>query len=167
MDADADTVVFEAPAHFRFYKSGKIERLHRPPILPAGVDEATGVTSKDVVLDVTPASVRLTSKLQDPSAKLPVRLLPRRLLPHRVGRPPPRTTTTSTPSPRRPASSPCPSTTAWPRSTAPAAYDDSWAALQWAASAQDDWIREHGMRHGLACSSPATARGPTSSTTCS
>uniref|UniRef100_M8CID6 Uncharacterized protein n=1 Tax=Aegilops tauschii TaxID=37682 RepID=M8CID6_AEGTA len=72
MDADADTVVFEAPAHFRFYKSGRIERLHRPPILPAGDDEATGVTSKDVVLDAdTGLSVRLyLPKLQEPSTKL-------------------------------------------------------------------------------------------------
>ncbi|GJN33779.1 hypothetical protein PR202_gb22402 [Eleusine coracana subsp. coracana] len=31
-----------------------------------------------------------------------------------------------------------------PEHPLPAAYDDSWAAFQWAASAQDAWIAQHG-----------------------
>ncbi|KAF8781148.1 hypothetical protein HU200_001125 [Digitaria exilis] len=31
-----------------------------------------------------------------------------------------------------------------PEHPLPAAYEDSWAALRWAVSAQDDWIAEHG-----------------------
>nr|TKW19772.1 hypothetical protein SEVIR_4G041802v2 [Setaria viridis] len=31
-----------------------------------------------------------------------------------------------------------------PEHPLPAAYEDSWAALQWAASARDEWIAEHG-----------------------
>ena len=38
---------------FRIYRSGKMDRLHRPERVPAGLDPATGVTSKDVVLDAS------------------------------------------------------------------------------------------------------------------
>jgi hypothetical protein len=31
-----------------------------------------------------------------------------------------------------------------PEHRLPAAYEDSWATIQWAASAQDQWIAEHG-----------------------
>uniref|UniRef100_A0A0D9XEJ6 Alpha/beta hydrolase fold-3 domain-containing protein n=1 Tax=Leersia perrieri TaxID=77586 RepID=A0A0D9XEJ6_9ORYZ len=31
-----------------------------------------------------------------------------------------------------------------PEHPLPAAYDDSWAALNWAASASDPWLSEHG-----------------------
>ncbi|CAL5081800.1 unnamed protein product [Urochloa decumbens] len=57
MESPADEVAIESPAHFRLYKR----------------DEATGVSSKDVVLDAeTGLSVRLyLPKLQDPSKKLP------------------------------------------------------------------------------------------------
>uniref|UniRef100_A0A453L010 Alpha/beta hydrolase fold-3 domain-containing protein n=1 Tax=Aegilops tauschii subsp. strangulata TaxID=200361 RepID=A0A453L010_AEGTS len=147
MDADADTVVFEAPAHFRFYKSGRIERLHRPPILPAGDDEATGVTSKDVVLDAdTGLSVRLyLPKLQEPSTKLLV------LVYFHGGSFLIESADSSTYHNYVNALAAAAGVLAVsvdyrlaPEHPLPAAYDDSWAALQWAALAQDEWIREHG-----------------------
>jgi acetyl esterase/lipase len=45
-----DEVLFGYGPIFRQYKSGRVERFSFPPI-PAGVDPATGVTSKDVVID--------------------------------------------------------------------------------------------------------------------
>uniref|UniRef100_A0ACD5Y1I6 Uncharacterized protein n=1 Tax=Avena sativa TaxID=4498 RepID=A0ACD5Y1I6_AVESA len=153
MDADAaDTVVFEAPAHFRFYKSGKIERLNRPPILPAGLDEATGVTSKDVVLDAdTGLSVRLyLPKLQEnPSAnaKLPV-LVYFHGGSFLIGSADDATYHTYVNALAAAAGVLAVSVDyrLAPEHPLPAAYDDSWAALRWAASAsaQDDWIAEHG-----------------------
>uniref|UniRef100_A0ACD5ZSZ0 Uncharacterized protein n=1 Tax=Avena sativa TaxID=4498 RepID=A0ACD5ZSZ0_AVESA len=45
-----DELLFEYPPILRQYKSGRVERFSFPPIR-AGVDPATGVTSKDVVID--------------------------------------------------------------------------------------------------------------------
>jgi hypothetical protein len=69
-----DEVAIDARLYFRIFKSGRIERHHLSPVLPAGLDEATGVASKDVVLDSnTGLSVRVyLPKLQEPSKKLPV-----------------------------------------------------------------------------------------------
>uniref|UniRef100_M8BZH2 Uncharacterized protein n=1 Tax=Aegilops tauschii TaxID=37682 RepID=M8BZH2_AEGTA len=66
-------VLLESPGHFRIYKCGKMDRLNEPTVSPAGLDEATGVTSRDVVLDAdTGVSVRLyLPKLRQPSEKLP------------------------------------------------------------------------------------------------
>lgn len=147
MEPDADEVVFEAPAHFRIYKSGKIDRLDRPPVLPAGVDEATGVTSKDVVLDAdTGLSVRLyLPKLHEPSKKLPV------LVYIHGGAFVIESADSSTYHNYVNALAAAAGVLAVsvdyrlaPEHPLPASYDDSWAALQWTVSAQDDWIAEHG-----------------------
>ncbi|CAL5081805.1 unnamed protein product [Urochloa decumbens] len=77
MESPADEVVIGCDA-FRIYRSGKMDRLHRPARVPAGHDPDTGVTSKDVVLDAsTGLSVRLFLPSRgahggSPSAKLPV-----------------------------------------------------------------------------------------------
>ncbi|KAF7065868.1 hypothetical protein CFC21_071937 [Triticum aestivum] len=144
----AGEVLLEAAGSFRIYKSGKIDRLNDPTILPAGVDEATGVTSKDVVLDAdTGLSVRLylPNKLQDASAKLPVVVYFHGGA-FLIG------------SARDPTYHKYLNALAAaagvlavsvdyrlaPEHRLPAAYDDSWAALLWAASAQDKWIADHG-----------------------
>ncbi|XP_066370674.1 2-hydroxyisoflavanone dehydratase-like [Miscanthus floridulus] len=50
--ADPDTEVqAEFPPLVRQYKSGRVERFFNPAPLPAGTDPATGVVSKDVVVD--------------------------------------------------------------------------------------------------------------------
>ena len=59
MESRDDEVVVGCDA-FRIYRSGKMDRLHRPERVPAGLNPATGVTSKDVVLDAgTGLSARL------------------------------------------------------------------------------------------------------------
>ncbi|URE05521.1 Carboxylesterase family [Musa troglodytarum] len=77
MDSDAnDEVVIDAPPFVRVYKSGRIERLVGTEVLPAGLDPATGVASKDVLVD--PVS-NLTARLylpdlsgSPPDKKIPV-----------------------------------------------------------------------------------------------
>ncbi|KAK1604974.1 hypothetical protein QYE76_028647 [Lolium multiflorum] len=68
-----DEILFEYGPIFRQYKSGRVERYSFPPI-PAGVDPATGVASKDVVIDSANglwARIFLPPGIHD-GAKLPV-----------------------------------------------------------------------------------------------
>ncbi|RCV11999.1 hypothetical protein SEVIR_2G242000v4 [Setaria viridis] len=148
MEPAADEIAIESPAHFRLYKSGRIERLNRPPVLPAGLDEATGVTSKDVVLDPeTGLSVRLyLPKVgQEPSKKLPVLVFFHGggFMLESAGS----ATYHTYVNPLAAAAGVLVVSVCYrlaPEHPLPAAYEDSWAALQWAASARDEWIAEHG-----------------------
>ncbi|RCV20286.1 hypothetical protein SETIT_4G044000v2 [Setaria italica] len=140
MDPDNDEVVFDAPEDFRIYKSGTIDRFHRPVLVAAGVDDdASGVASKDVVIDaVTGLSVRLfLPKLQGPSAKkLPV------LVYFHGGRFIIESARSATYHNYLTSLAAAAGVLAH---RLPAAYDDCWAALRWAASARDDdWLAEHG-----------------------
>ncbi|KAF0915587.1 hypothetical protein E2562_037038 [Oryza meyeriana var. granulata] len=142
-----DKVVLESLEHFRIYKSGKIDRLNRSPVLPAGLDEVTGVTSKDAVLDAdTGVSVRLfLPKMQGPSKKLSVLVFFHggAFFIESAGSATYHNYVNSL------AAAPGVLVVSVdyrlaPEHPLPAAYNDSWAGLQWAASAQDGWIAEHG-----------------------
>jgi hypothetical protein len=124
-----DEVAIDARLYFRIFKSGRIERHHLSPVLPAGLDEATGVASKDVVLDSnTGLSVRVyLPKLQEPSKKLPVLVYSHGYLP-KLQEPSKKLPVLElafsatyhnylNPLAAAPASSWCPSSTAAPRST--------------------------------------------------
>jgi len=149
MDPDADEVVFDAPGHFRIYKSGRIDRFHRPVLVAAGVDdEASGVATKDVVLDdATGLTVRLfLPKRQEPSGKkLPV------LVYFHGGGFILESAKSATYHNHLTSLAAAAGVLAVsvdyrlaPEHRLPAAYDDCWTALQWAASARDDWLAEHG-----------------------
>uniref|UniRef100_A0A0E0M231 Alpha/beta hydrolase fold-3 domain-containing protein n=1 Tax=Oryza punctata TaxID=4537 RepID=A0A0E0M231_ORYPU len=148
MEPDADELVFDS-SYFRIYKNGKVDRLHRPPLVAAGVDDATGVVSKDVVLDAgTGMFVRVfLPKVQDqPCKKLPVLVYF-----HGGGfiiESADSATYHNYLNSVAAAAGVLVVSVDYrlaPESPLPAGYDDSWTALQWALSAHaDDWITEHG-----------------------
>lgn len=146
MESGADEVVFDCD-DYRIYRSGKMDRLCRPARAPTGLDPATGVTSKDVVLDSdTGVSVRLFLPTSpDPSKKLPILvffhgggfLVESAVSPqyhNYVASLAVATGVLAVSVEHRLA----------PEHPVPAAYDDAWAALSWAASGQDEWLAEHG-----------------------
>ncbi|CAL9103355.1 unnamed protein product [Musa acuminata var. zebrina] len=130
MDADADAndeVVIDAPPFIRVYKSGRIERLVGTEVLPAGLDPATGVASKDVLIPVlvyyhgggfvietafSPTYHNYLNSLVAAAGVVAVSVDYRRAPEHPL----------------------------------PAAYDDSWAALRWVASrpTEEAWLSERG-----------------------
>lgn len=153
MEPKADQVLLDFPEHFRVYKSGRVDRLRRPVLVPAGVDDdASGVASKDVVIDAgTGLAVRLfLPKLQsEPSSsskKLPI------LVYFHGGafivESAKSTTFHNYVASLAAAAGVLAVSVEYrlaPDHPLPAAYDDCWAALRWAASAQDDgWLAEHG-----------------------
>ncbi|KAI4990086.1 hypothetical protein ZWY2020_038449 [Hordeum vulgare] len=144
-----DEVLLESPGHFRIYKCGKMDRLNEPTVSPAGLDEATGVTSRDVVLDAdTGVSVRLyLPKLREPSEKLPV-LVYFHGGAFLIGSADDATYHSYVNALSAAAGVLVVSADyrLAPEHPLPTAYDDCWAALQWtvAPSTQDEWIARHG-----------------------
>nr|CAB3457264.1 unnamed protein product [Digitaria exilis] len=151
MEFHADEVLVACDA-FRIYRSGKMDRFHNPARVPAGLDPATGVTSKDVVLDETTGlSVRLFLPSRgagadcSPAKKLPVLvffhggafLIESAVSPLYHGY-------VASLAAAAGVLAVSVEYRLAPEHPVPAAYDDAWAALQWAASARDEWLAEHG-----------------------
>ncbi|KAL6656149.1 hypothetical protein ACP70R_006975 [Stipagrostis hirtigluma subsp. patula] len=144
MESHADEVMLEYDGLFRIYRSGKMDRLRCPVRAPTGLDPVTGVTSKDAVIDAgTGLSARLF--LPQHSTKLPVLVFYHGggfLIESAVS-----TVYHGYLASLAAAAGVLAVSVEYrlaPENPVPAAYDDAWAALQWAASVQDEWIAEHG-----------------------
>ncbi|RLM87594.1 2-hydroxyisoflavanone dehydratase-like [Panicum miliaceum] len=148
MDSGSKEIAFDCSS-FRLHMDGRVDRNpHRMETMPAGFDAATGVDSKDVVIDAaTGATVRLyLPPLQGAATtKLPILVFfhggyfivgsAAEPMYHRyVNSLVARARVVAVSVEYRLA----------PEHPLPAAYDDSWTALEWAVSRADPWLSDHG-----------------------
>ncbi|CAD6218972.1 unnamed protein product [Miscanthus lutarioriparius] len=158
MDSGRGEVIFES-VFFRLFSDGHVERTGGRGTVPAGFDADTGVTSKDVVIDAaTGVAARLylpaIQRVRTPSGSDnsgTTKKLPILVFFHGgffiVG-------SSRDPNFHRYVNSLVANARVVavsvdyrlaPEHLLPAAYDDSWAALNWAVSgAADPWLSDHG-----------------------
>jgi acetyl esterase/lipase len=156
MDSSSSSaeIVFDCSS-FRLYKDARVERnAQRMQTVPAGFDpDGRGVASKEVVIDAaTGATVRLylPPAVQDQDQAAAKTKLPILVFFHGgyfiVG-------SAAEPMYHRYVNSLVARAGAVavsveyrlaPEHPLPAAYDDSWAALEWAVSGADPWLADHG-----------------------
>ncbi|CAM0951714.1 unnamed protein product [Alopecurus aequalis] len=147
----ATKLSFDSPL-LRVYEDGRVERLFDTETTPPGFDAATGVTSKDVVIDgATGVFVRLY--VPDlPGSDTQSKKLPILVYFHGGGLV---LGSASSPLYHRYLNSLVSKAGVLavsvnyrlaPEHPIPAAYEDSWTALTWAASRDDPWLSEHGDR---------------------
>ncbi|KAL6218782.1 hypothetical protein ACLB2K_011991 [Fragaria x ananassa] len=146
-----DEIAFEFPPLFRLYKDGRADRLKGNETVPPSTDPTTGVQSKDIVL--SPES-GLSARIYLPKLPDPTRKLPFLLYIHGGG--------FVIESPSSPIYHSHVSSLAAqanvvalsihyrraPEHPLPAAFEDSWAAFQWAAThstggGPESWLNEH------------------------
>ncbi|TVU09808.1 hypothetical protein EJB05_43304, partial [Eragrostis curvula] len=147
MDSGNNEIVFDL-GYFRLYKDGRVHRADGlDATAPAGFDAATGVTSRDVVIDAgTGVAARLyLPTIRDPATKLPVLVFfhggafvigsPGLPVFHDYANNLVASARVVAVSVRYRLA---------PEHLLPAAYDDAWAALNWAVSGADAWLSDHG-----------------------
>ncbi|XP_003574617.1 probable carboxylesterase 2 [Brachypodium distachyon] len=147
MDPDSE-VTFEFVPVIRQYKSGRVERLLPTNPVPPSVDAATGVTSKDATVDPATglwARLYLPAAGADDKLAIVVYLHGGGLVAGSAADAPEHAFLNRLCARARVLAVSVEYRLA-PEHPVPACYDDAWAALRWAASAADPWIRDHGDR---------------------
>ncbi|TVU09807.1 hypothetical protein EJB05_43303, partial [Eragrostis curvula] len=158
MDSSTTEIVFEC-GDFRVYKDGHVERASSAEeTVPAGFDADTGVTSKDVVIDAaTGVAARLylppietappseSGSNNSATTKLPVLVFFHGgyFVVNSPGHPKYHRYINTMVAGARVVAVSVRYRLA-PEHLLPAAYEDAWAALSWAASGADPWLSEHG-----------------------
>jgi acetyl esterase/lipase len=145
----ATKLSFDTPL-LRVYEDGRVERLFGTETTPPGFDAATGVTSKDVVIDSTTGVFARLYVPDLPGSDAQPKKLPILVYFHGGGLV---LDSASSPTYHRYLNS-IVSKAGFlavsvnyrlaPEHPIPAAYEDSWTALTWAASRDDPWLSEHG-----------------------
>jgi acetyl esterase/lipase len=145
----ATKLSFDSPL-FRVYEDGRAERLFGTETTPPGFDAATGVTSKDVIIDGTTGVFARLYVPNIPGSDILPKKLPILVYFHGGGLV---IELASSPMYHRYLNSLVSKAGVLavsvnyrlaPEHPIPAAYDDSWTALTWAASRDDPWLSRHG-----------------------
>ncbi|CAL5087978.1 unnamed protein product [Urochloa decumbens] len=149
MDPSSRKLVFDSPL-LRVHDDGRVERLYGTETTPPGFDAVTGVASQDVVIDgATGVFVRLYipnhNLATEHKKKLPILVyfhggglvLDSAASPmyHRY---------LNSIASKADVVAVSVNYRLAPEHPLPAAYDDAWAALSWAASGADPWLSDHG-----------------------
>ncbi|WVZ65188.1 hypothetical protein U9M48_014597 [Paspalum notatum var. saurae] len=150
MDSGSTEIAFDCSS-FRLFMDGQVERrAYRMVTMPAGFDADTGVTSKEVVIDVASgATVRLylppVQQQGDSTTKLPILVFFHGgyFIVGSAGEPMYHRYVNTLVARARVVAVSVEYRLA-PEHPLPAAYDDSWAALEWAVSGADPWLSSHG-----------------------
>ncbi|XP_052194319.1 probable carboxylesterase 2 [Diospyros lotus] len=146
MAAPTAQVAYDLSPFLRVYKDGKVERLMGTEIVPPSADDHEGVHYKDVVIQAeTGVSARLYKpKTTDPSGKLPLLLYFHggAFFVQTAFSPTYHNFLTSLAGEAKVLVVSVDYRRA-PEHPLPAAYDDSWAAVKWAAAGGDPWLRDY------------------------
>lgn len=151
MDSQEDEIEFEFLPVFRVFKNGRVHRLLLTDRIPPSTDQLTGVQSKDFLIDPkTGVSVRLyLPKLSDSTKKLPL-LIYIHGGAFSVGSPASPMFHNHLISLTAQANAVAVSVDyrLAPENNLPAAYEDAWTAVEWAAShsslsGPEIWLNQH------------------------
>ncbi|KAG0485300.1 hypothetical protein HPP92_009379 [Vanilla planifolia] len=142
-----DEVEFQFPQIFRFYRSGRVERLAGTDRVPPSLDPVTGVNSKDVNID---PSNGVSARLYIPAEVGHGKKLPVLVYIHGGAF---CVESAASPTYHRHLNDLASLTPLVgvsveyrlaPEHRLPAAYDDAWTALRWVFTWADPWLAEHG-----------------------
>ncbi|KAJ1700627.1 hypothetical protein LUZ63_000406 [Rhynchospora breviuscula] len=150
MDPDTE-LQYEFPGSFRYYKSGRVERLDGTEVVPTGTDPTTGVISKDITID---QSTGLSARLYFPSGinsdkKVPIILFIHggAFIIHTAGSPAYHRYCNLLSSNAKSVVVSVSYRLA-PEHRVPVAYDDTWESLKWVVlncrSGPEPWLAKHG-----------------------
>ncbi|CAH9107293.1 unnamed protein product [Cuscuta epithymum] len=150
---DSSDILYNLIPLIKIYKDGRVERLCGTDVVPAGFDAETGVLSKDV--EISP-EVKLSTRLYLPKTAGRPRKLPLLLYFHGGGFVVESAFSPMYQKPLNLLSAEANVVVASvnyrlaPEHPLPAAYEDAWAALKWAAShssgrgdGYEEWLTEH------------------------
>ncbi|KAH0465780.1 hypothetical protein IEQ34_005883 [Dendrobium chrysotoxum] len=138
---------FEIPHYFRYYRSGRVERLAGTTTVPPSLDPSTSVDSRDAIID---PSTNVSARLYLPRSNSSAGKLPILLYFHGGGfciesaASPNYHRHLNTLSSLTPLLAISLNYRLAPEHRLPAAYDDAWAAIQWVLSQADPWVDQFG-----------------------
>ncbi|XP_020592226.1 probable carboxylesterase 2 [Phalaenopsis equestris] len=142
-----DELEFEIPSYFRYYRSGRVERIAGTDTVPASLDLTTGVDSRDIIIDT---STNISARLYLPTSNSSDQKIPILLYLHGGGfciesaASPNYHRLLNTLSAAAPLLGISLNYRLAPEHRPPAAYEDAWAAIQWVISLADPWIARFG-----------------------
>ncbi|KAG8368338.1 hypothetical protein BUALT_Bualt15G0035200 [Buddleja alternifolia] len=146
MAANSDEILHDFPSFLRHFKDGRIERYAGTDVVPASIDPKTGVQSKDV--EISPEN-NVSARLYLPANATPAKKLPVLVYFHGGG-----FVIESAFSPlyhkhlnlfvdEANVVAVSVNYRLAPEHPLPILYEDSWLALKWVGSGQEEWIKDY------------------------